>query len=81
MTQKSSAIYLSEIRQLGKFVILPYQPQLPSEFRLMEMGLTPGTVVDWIRSSPLGDPVAIQFKGISLSVRRRDFGCICVEQI
>lgn len=70
---------LSEIKQLGRFVILPYCPHLPSEFRLMEMGLTPGTVIDWIRSSPLGDPVYIQVSGTSLSVRRQDFGSIRVE--
>lgn len=37
--------------------------------RLMEMGLTPGTVVRVARVAPLGDPIDILVRGYHLSLR------------
>lgn len=75
----SEKCLLSQIRKQGRFTILPYEPQTPAEYRLLEMGLTPGTLISWERSSPLGDPVFIKFNGVGMSVRRKDFGSICVS--
>lgn len=38
--------------------------------RLMDMGLTPGSVIELERVAPLGDPVDIKVKGYHLSLRK-----------
>ncbi len=43
-----------------------------SSFRLMEMGLTPGTRVRVNGVAPLGDPLHITLRGYKLSIRRRE---------
>jgi ferrous iron transport protein A len=40
--------------------------------RLMEMGLTPGTVVQYIGAAPLGDPLEFELRGYRLSLRRSE---------
>ena len=36
------------------------------------MGLTKGTVIQVIKTAPLGDPVDIKVRGYQLSIRKRD---------
>jgi ferrous iron transport protein A len=38
--------------------------------RLMEMGLTPGTLVCIVRTGLLGDPMQLELRGYMLSLRR-----------
>lgn len=38
--------------------------------RLLEMGLIKGTVVEMVRSAPMGDPIEVKVKGYRLSLRR-----------
>jgi ferrous iron transport protein A len=40
--------------------------------RLMEMGVLPRTRVAVVRAAPLGDPIEIELRGYSLSVRRSE---------
>jgi Fe2+ transport system protein FeoA len=40
--------------------------------RLLEMGLTEGTVVGVVRAAPLGDPLEVRVRGYRLSVRKDD---------
>ena len=39
---------------------------------MKEMGLLPGTQVSVTRVAPLGDPLVLQVRGSSLSIRRGD---------
>jgi len=48
--------------------------------RLMEMGVTPGTVVAVVRVAPLGDPVEVKLRGYNLSLRREEAGGIEVAE-
>lgn len=48
--------------------------------RLMAMGLTPGTPFRVQRLAPLGDPVEIEVRGFSLSLRRTEADVIEVER-
>lgn len=48
--------------------------------RLMAMGLTPGTAFRVQRLAPLGDPVEIEVRGFSLSLRRAEADVIEVER-
>lgn len=47
--------------------------------RLLDMGMTPGSVVEMERSAPLGDPIAIRVKGYRLSLRLAEAATVAVE--
>lgn len=40
--------------------------------RLLDMGLIPGTTVKIIKAAPLGDPIEINVRGYSLTIRKSD---------
>ena len=40
--------------------------------RLLDMGLTPGTLVTLHKVAPLGDPLELELRGYSLTLRRED---------
>jgi Fe2+ transport system protein FeoA len=48
--------------------------------RLMAMGLTPGTRFRLKRVAPLGDPVEIEVRGFSLSLRRAEAEVVQVQR-
>ncbi len=52
----------------------------PSLIRLREMGLLPGTRVEFVRRAPLGDPVEISVRGALLSLRDAEAFLIEVER-
>jgi Fe2+ transport system protein FeoA len=40
--------------------------------RLLDMGVTPGSLVEMRRVAPLGDPLEIKVKGYNLSLRKEE---------
>jgi Fe2+ transport system protein FeoA len=52
----------------------------PLKQRLIEMGLTPGSVFQIRSISPFGDPIAIRLKDFSISLRLKDASLIEVER-
>jgi ferrous iron transport protein A len=48
--------------------------------RLMDMGLTRGTVVTVKKVAPLGDPIEVTVRGYELSLRKDDAALIEIEQ-
>ena len=49
--------------------------------RLMEMGLTPGSIITVEKIAPLGDPIDVRIKGYHLSLRREEAGGIKIEKL
>lgn len=49
--------------------------------RLLDMGLTPGTVVKLVRMAPLGDPMQLCLRGYKLSLRREAAKDIEIEPL
>ncbi len=47
--------------------------------RLLEMGLTRGTLVRLVRIAPLGDPIEIHLRGYRLSVRQAEAAAVGIE--
>ena len=47
--------------------------------RLMDMGLTRGTVVTLKKVAPLGDPIEVTVRGYELSLRKDDAALIEIE--
>lgn len=46
----------------------------------LDMGLTPGTVVTFRKAAPMGDPIEVELRGYSLTMRRDDAAKIEVER-
>jgi ferrous iron transport protein A len=49
--------------------------------RLMEMGVTRGTLVRFVRCAPLGDPLELYVRGYRLSLRRAEAAAVAVEPL
>ncbi|KOR30262.1 iron transporter FeoA [Achromatium sp. WMS2] len=49
--------------------------------RLLTMGLTPGTQIKVTRFAPLGDPMEIEVRGYSLSLRRDEAAALHVKLV
>ena len=47
--------------------------------RILDLGFTPGTEVESVRKSPLGDPVAYQVRGTVIALRSEESNQITVE--
>ncbi len=47
--------------------------------RIMDMGITKGTVIQVRKVAPLGDPVEITVRGYELSIRKADGEMVEVE--
>ncbi len=48
--------------------------------QLLAMGLTPGTALKIIRRAPMGDPIELEIRGFSLSLRRDEAQCVLVQK-
>src|SRR5438132_6406596 len=51
----------------------------PIRRRLLELGLTPGTLVTLVRLAPLRDPMEIRVRGYQLCVRRSEADAVWVQ--
>ncbi|MFW5647459.1 MAG: FeoA family protein [Candidatus Alkaliphilus sp. MAG34] len=49
--------------------------------RMLDLGIIPGTAIDVIRKSPLGDPVAYNIRGASIALRKEEAEQILVNKI
>lgn len=84
-SQKSAApvtiISLRDMQPGSRARVVKVRARGEGRQRLVEMGITPGAMIQVDRVAPLGDPVDIKIKGYHLSLRREDTGCIDVEEI
>lgn len=72
---------LSELEP-GAWAVIAQLPEgLPSLTRLREMGLLPGTRLQFVRRAPLGDPVEISVRGALLSLRDSEAALIEVDRV
>ena len=63
--------------QAGTVKLLNAQGQLRT--RLMDMGMITGTLVTMVRKAPLGDPLEVEIRGYSLSLRKEEARLIDLE--
>jgi len=63
---------LCDLRPGERGVVVAVRGQGPIRRRLLDMGMTPGTVVQVVRVAPLGDPVQVTCKGTALAIRRSE---------
>jgi ferrous iron transport protein A len=49
--------------------------------RLLAMGLTPGAEFTVVRCAPLGDPIEIEIRDYSLSLRKAEASSLIIERL
>lgn len=47
--------------------------------RCLDMGIVPGTTVEFKKLAPLGDPMEIKVKGFNLAIRKNEAAFIAVK--
>ncbi|KGY07920.1 ferrous iron transport protein A [Vibrio sinaloensis] len=71
---------LSELQQGQKAIITGFNElSIDVRKKLMVMGLLPQTSVTLIRRAPMGDPLQVEVRGVSLVVRENIASAISVE--
>ena len=68
-----------KLRDNGRVLSVDLTRDAALGFRLMEMGLTPGTMVRFVGAAPLGDPLEFGLRGYRLSLRRAEAELVSVE--
>jgi len=72
---------LADLPVGAEAVVLEVCCPRPVARRLMEMGVLPGTRVAVVRAAPLGDPIEIEVRSYSLSIRRKEAAGIVLEGV
>lgn len=49
--------------------------------RLLCMGVTPGTVIEVVKTAPLGDPIELKIRSYNLSIRKKEASSIFIEDV
>ncbi len=70
---------LDQLKTGEAAVVLGYEGEEDLHYRLKELGLIRGTVVQVKRFAPLGDPMEIILRGYNLSIRKQDASKILVK--
>src|SRR5690606_1547102 len=72
---------LADLAVGAEAVVADVACERPIARRLMEMGVLPGTRVGVVRVAPLGDPIEIEVRSYSLSIRRREAAGIVLRDV
>ncbi len=73
------AVRLSELAVGSRATVRGFPGQGAAYLRLREMGVLPGTPITLVRTAPLGDPLEIQVRGYSLTLRKSDAEQVMVD--
>jgi DtxR family Mn-dependent transcriptional regulator len=77
---ESQAEPLSSLQPGERAVVVALKAQGLTRRRLMDLGLTPGVVVEASMRSALGDPVAYKVRGAVVALRREQAARVLVEE-
>jgi ferrous iron transport protein A len=71
---------LSQMK-IGQIAVIAEVSSVACEMRrrLLDFGLTPGTVIQMERIAPFGDPMQIKIRGCRLALRKREAATIKVK--
>lgn len=75
---ENKTIGLNELAVGSRAVVDSLAPEGATRRRLMDLGIVPGTRVEVLRSSPLGDPRAYKIRGAVLALRKEEASKIMV---
>lgn len=78
MKKTKKGMPLDQVQRGGRFRVLQVNVESASLTQLMALGLVPGVEVRLTHRAPLLDPVAIEFGGCHVSLRREDAAQVTV---
>ncbi|AVJ19691.1 ferrous iron transporter A [Serratia rhizosphaerae] len=63
------------------YKIAGFSPEISPAYRqkLLSLGMLPGSLFDVIRVAPLGDPIEIKTRRVSLVLRKKDLALLALE--
>ena len=70
MTQRTKAMTLNEVKTGQTAKVARLNGEGAVKRRIMDMGITKGTLVTVRKVAPLGDPIELTVRGYELSLRR-----------
>lgn len=70
---------LRDLKPGQEATILSVGEKGPMRRRIMDMGVTPGTLIKVIKMAPLGDPIEINIRGYELSLRKEEAQQILIK--
>ncbi len=77
----TKALRLKDLKPGNKSKVIKINGQGDVKKRLLDMGITPGSLIELERIAPLGDPIDIKVRGYHLSIRKDEAEMIEVEVI
>ncbi|MGI6610465.1 MAG: FeoA family protein [Limnochordia bacterium] len=72
---------LSSLAIGDEAVVCGIEADVDTRWRMLDLGLVPGTRVKVIRRSPLGDPVLYMFRGTAMALRNSDAERVRVTRV
>lgn len=79
LPKTESAVCLSMLKKGTEAEIVGFPANSPTQQRLWELGLFPGTRIRLVRFAPLGDPIEILVRGTRLCLRKTEAALIMVR--
>lgn len=64
-----------------QYIIEGYKDKGKIRKKLLTFGLTPNTIIEVIRTAPLGDPIEIKVRGFLLSLRKAEFNILILKSM
>lgn len=77
MQKNLTSLYKLPVGSFGK--VKDLRAKGHNRRRLQDLGLVPGTYVESLRESPLGDPIAYQIRGAVIALRSEEASKVLVE--
>ncbi len=76
-----ATVFLNNVAPGNKVKVVSVNGNGEIQRRIVDMGVTPGTVIEVERIAPLGDPMEVRVKGYHLSFRLEEAATISVEPL
>lgn len=70
---------LTDLPRLGRGFVRGVEGDDSTSQRLRELGFTAGTLVEFVRVAPLGDPLCFRLRGTELCLRHREAARVTLE--
>ena len=78
---QTTQVTLKDLRPGEKGRVISIGSKGPVRRRLVDMGITPGTVIHFRKVAPLGDPIEVNLRGFELSLRKTEAQQVVVEKL
>lgn len=72
MTEQNHMTSLHMVQMNQKFLIQKVEIKGDLKRRLLDLGFVPGSVVEVLKASPLGDPISYRVAGTVIALRKEE---------